>query len=249
MLLNLSDRHLDCHAIIFDKDGTLVDVLGLDLATAHARASALDAVAGAGAGAAWQQAVGVDLATGWADRDGPLILAPRRDELLVAAGVLYRLGHPWDEARALAQAAYDRADEALQPPFGSELLPGIAAMLADLHGRGLLLAIATTDRRWRAEQSMQTLGVGHCFAAMVGVEDVANGKPAPEMVDVACRHLGCRPGEAVVVGDSPADLQMGRAAGAAATVGVTSGLNGEERLRGLADLVLPSAAGLSALLS
>lgn len=244
MQLALSGRTIACRAIVFDKDGTLVDLMGIDLNLARTRVEALAQLAGDRAAAAWQQAVGVDLATHWVDRDGPLCLAPRRDELLVATAVLYHLGRPWDEARALAQAAYDQADERLQPPFGGELLPGIAAMLAGLHSRGLQLAIATSDRRWRAEAMFAALGVARHLAALVGAEDVTNGKPAPDMVFLACERLGCRPDEAIVVGDSPADLEMGRAAGVAATIGVTSGLNDAGRLVPLADMVLPSAAML-----
>ncbi len=248
MRLILPNCEVACRAIVFDKDGTLIDFLAIDLALGHTRAAAIAQVAGEQAALAWQEAVGVNLATGWLDPDGPLSLAPRREELLVAAAVLYRLGHPWDQARALALAAYDRADEMNEPPYGAELLPGMAGALAELHRRGLLLAIATTDRRWRAETSLAMLGVGGYFAAMVGADDVANGKPAPDMVWLACERMGCLPGETVVVGDSPTDLEMGRAAGAAANVGVTTGLNSAERLRPLADIVLPTASSLPGLL-
>ena len=244
MQLVLGNRQIACRAIIFDKDGTLVDARGLLLASAQARAKALSLLAGTQAAAAWQQAVGVDLATGQLDRDGPLYLAPRRDEILVAAAALYRLGHPWDSARTLAQAAYDQADELLEPPYGGDLLPGIAGMLAELRARGLLTAVATSDRRWRTEAALASLGVAACFDAIVGVDDVANGKPAPDMVQAACQQLNCRPSEAIVVGDSPIDLHMGKAAGVAACIAVTTGLNGPDRFDGLADAILSTAAAL-----
>ena len=248
MRLMLPTREVACRAIVFDKDGTLIDFLGGDLALDRTRAAAMAEVAGERAALAWQEAVGLDLARGWLDRDGPLSLAPRRDELLVAAAVLYRLGHPWHRARALALAAYDRADEMSEPPYGAELLPGIAEALAQLRRRGLLLAIATTDRTPRTEISLAMLGIAGHFATIVGADDVANPKPAPDMVHLACERMGCLPGETVVVGDSPVDLEMGRAASAAATIGVTTGLNGAERLRPLADVVLPSASSLPDLL-
>ena len=47
-----------------------------------------------------------------------------------------------------------------------------------------------------------------------------------------------------VVGDSPADLAMGRAAGAGLLVGVLSGVGTAADLEPLADLMLPSVAGL-----
>jgi phosphoglycolate phosphatase len=244
MQMVLGDREVACQAIIFDKDGTLVDARGLLLTSGGARAKALALLAGPEAAAAWERAVGVDLAAGWLDRDGPLYLAPRREEILVAASVLYQLGHPWDSARALAQTAYDQADDMLESPYGGELLPGIAEMLAELGGRGLLVAVATSDRHWRTEASLATLGVACHFGAIVGAEDVASGKPAPDMVFAACEQLGCSPGEAIVVGDSPIDLRMARAAKVAGCVAVTTGLYGVDHFDGLADAVLPTAAAL-----
>jgi phosphoglycolate phosphatase len=243
VFLALPGRRVACDAFIFDKDGTLLDLMATNLALARARAAALAALAGEAAVAAWQKAMGCDLAHDSFDRDGPLSLAPRRDEIVLTAGALYHLGHPWDEAHKLALAAYDRADETMAPPFGCQLLPGVAEMLAGLRAHGLPLAIATSDCRWRAEAALAALGVGHCFAVIVGSEDVANGKPAPDMVHAVCAQLGCSPTGAVVVGDSPVDLKMARAAGAVA-VGVTTGLNEAARLQPLADLVLPSATAL-----
>lgn len=244
MRLALPGRTIACRAIIFDKDGTLIDLATMQLALGCARSQAIQAMAGDRAALAWQKAVGFDLAASHIDRDGPLCLAPRREELLVAAGAFYQLGYPWDQARSLAQQAYDRADELLEPPYGSRLLDGVDRLLADLHAMGLLLGIATTDRRWRTEAALSALGVFRFFSAIVGAEDVEKVKPAPDMALLACDRLGCRPEEAVVVGDSPVDLEMGRAAGVAACLGVPTGLNEAARLAPLADAVLPSAAAL-----
>ncbi|MGQ9684257.1 MAG: HAD family hydrolase [Anaerolineae bacterium] len=245
MHLLLPERQVPCQAIIFDKDGTLVELMGVLLGIGRSRAAALANKVGPMAAKAYQQAVGADLDTGWVDRDGPLSLAPRREELILTAGALYRLGHPWDDARALATAAYDEADQSLQPPYGASLLPGVATTLERLRLSGIALAIATTDRGWRARATMEALNVGHCFRAYVGADDVPNGKPAPDMVHACCQRIGCDPGSVIVVGDSPADLQMARAAGAAAAIGVLTGLNDRQRLESLADLVLPSAAELT----
>lgn len=249
MRLVLPNRTVDCRAVIFDKDGTLVELLPIELGLARTRRAAMKEMFGDQAAAAWEETVGVNLATEWIHLDGPLLLAPRRDELLVAATVLYRLGHPWDEARAGARAAYDRADEMHAPPFGGQLLPGIAEMLATLAAWGLRLAIATNDGRRRSEEMLSILGIAHRFEALVTPADVEDGKPAGDMVLAACAALGCQPSEAAVVGDSPMDLAMARAAGAAAAIGVTSGLNNADRLQPLADVVLPTAAALPELFS
>jgi len=48
----------------------------------------------------------------------------------------------------------------------------------------------------------------------LGGDSVARPKPAPDLARHAMTRLDVAPNEAVVVGDSPADLAMGRAAGA-----------------------------------
>jgi phosphoglycolate phosphatase len=249
MLLTLTDRQVECRAIIFDKDGTLVDLMGIQLELGRSRFEAMAATVGPEAAQAWQQAVGADLERGWVDPDGPLCTAPCHEEVLVAAAALYRLGHGWHKARALAQAVYDRADEMTRPPYGARLFPGVAELLADLRACGLKLAIATNDRRWRTEATLDALGISRHFDACIGAEDVSRGKPAPDMVLAACERLGHRPAEVIVVGDSPADLEMGRAAGVAACIGVTTGLNGADRLTALADAVLPTVTALPHLLA
>jgi phosphoglycolate phosphatase len=133
-------------------------------------------------------------------------------------------------------------------PAGPGLLPGVADTLATFDSLGLRMAVATGDRRRNAEATLDALGVRGRFAVVVGIDDVASGKPAPDMVHAACEGLGCLPEEVIVVGDSPADLLMGRAAGVAACIGVTGGFAASERLWVLADAVLPTVAELPDLL-
>ena len=60
-----------------------------------------------------------------------------------------------------------------------------------------------------------------------------------------CQALAVEPAQAAVVGDSPADLAMGRAAGAGLVVGVLSGVGGRADLEPYADLILGSVAELA----
>ena len=60
-----------------------------------------------------------------------------------------------------------------------------------------------------------------------------------------CGTLGIAPGRTAVIGDSPADLRMGRAAGAACSIAVLTGVGDRATLEPLADLVLESIAELA----
>jgi phosphoglycolate phosphatase-like HAD superfamily hydrolase len=81
---------------------------------------------------------------------------------------------------------------------------------------------------------------------LVCADDGVPAKPEPDMVLHVCAELGVSPAATMVVGDSPSDLRMGRAAGAGLVVGVLSGVGRRNELTPLADVIVPSVAALSA---
>jgi phosphoglycolate phosphatase-like HAD superfamily hydrolase len=76
----------------------------------------------------------------------------------------------------------------------------------------------------------------------VCADDGVPVKPAPDMVRRLCAETCVPVGRAAVVGDSPADLQMGRDAGVGLTVGVLTGVASRADLETLADVVIDSVA-------
>jgi phosphoglycolate phosphatase len=76
-------------------------------------------------------------------------------------------------------------------------------------------------------------------------DDGVGVKPAPEMLLAICATLGTAPDRTAIVGDTPADLAMGRAAGAGTVIGVLTGVGGRDELEPLADAVLDSIRELA----
>ncbi len=236
--LALAGREVACRAIIFDKDGTLVDSTGLQSRLTRMKAlraaaeAAVGPLQGAGPELARRPSANRPACRGHACNEQVTpdceSGCPAEDDALVAADD--EMGSQMDEWSA-----------------GPDLLPGVAEMLATFQKLGLRMAIATGGRRRNAEATLSALGVRNHFVSIIGIDDVASGKPAPDMVFAACERLGYSPAEVIVVGDSPADLLMGRAAGAAACIGVTGGFTASERLGMLADALLPTAAALQEL--
>ena len=101
------------------------------------------------------------------------------------------------------------------------MYPGVGPLLEALRGRGIRLAVVT--QKWRsvemdgrlvgAAEELSELGIADLFSAVVGLEDVTRFKPDPEPVEVALRRLSVAPQEAVMVGDSPADIEAGAGRG------------------------------------
>jgi phosphoglycolate phosphatase len=102
------------------------------------------------------------------------------------------------------------------------LFPGIAELLDELTGAGVPLAIATSKSQRGVRLALERLGIALHFGVVVADDDVRHGKPHPEMVLAACTSCRVRPEEAVVVGDTTFDVEMGQRAGAS-TIAVTWG--------------------------
>jgi phosphoglycolate phosphatase len=89
----------------------------------------------------------------------------------------------------------------------------------------------------------------HLLDFVAGFDAGHGQKPQPGMA-LAFAHAIAQPAAHIaVVGDTVADLQMGRAAGAGACIGVLSGISDRARLEPWADLVIDDIAALEAVLT
>ncbi|MFC4031626.1 HAD family hydrolase [Streptomyces polygonati] len=150
--------------------------------------------------------------------------------------------HP-DVARALA--AYRQAfGEHVRARGPALLYPGVADGLARLAAAGCQLGIATSKIQIAGEELVRRTGIADRFAVVAGHDTTSRGKPHPDMALYAADKLGLRPEECLVVGDSVADVEMGRAAGMT-VFGVSYGVATAAELGGAgAALVADSFADL-----
>lgn len=221
-----------CRAVIFDKDGTLFDAYRFLAALHRMREQVVAQAAGHDVLPLYRRLCGVAYqpvrkprwiaASGglWLDSRGPLYEAAFDEEAAILAAVLAAEGRPWSEARSAARQLLLEADRRLAIPDITHPLPGVVAAVSRLADAGLRLALATGDTESRARAQLAFTGLDRRFGAVVTPERTGRGKPAPEFVWEACRDLGVAPEECVVVGDSPVDCEMGRAAGVRGTIGV-----------------------------
>jgi phosphoglycolate phosphatase-like HAD superfamily hydrolase len=96
----------------------------------------------------------------------------------------------------------------------TRLFRGARATLHAFHEAGLLQATVTGKRAADCERILQGLRIRQEIDAYLGGDSVARPKPAPDLALAAIARLGVTPAESVVIGDAPADIGMGRAAGA-----------------------------------
>jgi phosphonatase-like hydrolase len=111
---------------------------------------------------------------------------------------------------------------------------GAAGVFRALRGRGIKVALDTGFGRPITDAVLERLGwdVPGVLDATVTVDDVAAGRPAPDMVRRAMQLTSVTdPRRVVKVGDTPSDLHEGTNAGCGMVVGVTSGSHTAGELR------------------
>jgi phosphoglycolate phosphatase len=113
---------------------------------------------------------------------------------------------------------------------GTRLMPGAAEMLRDLHDHGIRVAVCSNKPVAFSRELVAWLGVAELLAVVLGPEDVARPKPAPDMLVEALRRLEVPADRALYVGDMTVDVQAARAAGIAVWV-VATGSDDLQTLR------------------
>lgn len=145
----------------------------------------------------------------------------------------------------LADAEVERIAKAKEATYrdlvrsgGVELLPGVEYWLARLDAEGWRQAIASSAPRANIDAVLEALGLARRFGAVVAAEDVARGKPAPDVYLTAAARLGVPAHRCVVVEDAPSGIEGAHRAGMGA-IGVRSShsdLHADVVVDSLADL-------------
>ena len=136
----------------------------------------------------------------------------------------------FDEATCKEMTAeYNRIYQAEAEPL-IELFEGVTETLATLKNAGVKIVIASNNVHPVLERQLANLGIRQYIDDIVAVEDVKNVKPAPDIALEVLRRCNIKAEEALVVGDSTYDMDMGREAGCD-LCGVSYGGHTPEMLR------------------
>ncbi len=229
-------------AILFDKDGTLLD---FDRTWLPRYREAVNWVAGHTPG---QLAADELLALGG-------YLAERgtwRADSVLASGSNAQILRSWETlvGRRFTAAERQRIMEFFRPGEVGYIpvIESIRPCLETLRHQGFRLGIATMDDEHPARSTAMGLGIDHLFDFICGADSGYGVKPEPGMLWAFARELGVEPNEVAMVGDSPRDIQMGHNAGAGCCIGVLTGAHDAGELGRHTPHVLPDIAALKAFL-
>jgi phosphoglycolate phosphatase len=132
--------------------------------------------------------------------------------LLVERALVAR-GQPTDTSSVDALWAAFITHYDAHPCDLTRLYPGALAALDALAADGWAVALCTNKPEAIAQQVLDALGITDRFVSIIGGQDSLPLKPAPDMVLLNLCDANVMADRAVMIGDSPADLEAARAAG------------------------------------
>lgn len=92
-------------------------------------------------------------------------------------------------------------------------MPGLTPLLDALQARGDLLAVATSGTRSHIDRSLARFGLASYFDAVVCINDVARGKPHPDLILEALRRTNVAASDAIMLEDAPLGVEAAHRAG------------------------------------
>lgn len=161
---------------------------------------------------------GYDAVSAWVERELGIPAAAFREQAVEARRYYHRILHAEPEShdrvvqmqRALehfganpmkyAQKLHEIYWDTLIA--GMERRPGTPELLDALRAQGIKTAVCTNMMADRQMEKIVKLGLADKFDAFVASEEAGIDKPAPRIFELCLEKCGCRPQEAIMVGDN-----------------------------------------------
>lgn len=152
------------------------------------------------------------------DPDSPLAICSMNELDTILSWQLYLRGLPWSETKHIlkqCQIITNQKIDEIRPVYP---VKGLVKFLKNCQSVNIPAAIVTADDMKSALKQISWMDIGRFFSSVIGEDQVKNGKPDPTMVLLTCQKLNIKPSDIAVIGDTQADIEMGKNAGAAVTI-------------------------------
>lgn len=143
---------------------------------------------------------------------------------------------------------FDEVDHLVDFTEHVRSIEGIQKILESIRNSDAKLVIVTHDSTEPASKQLVSVGLFDYFDKILGldIDSPYQAKPAPDMLQYACKVLKVDVSKSIVIGDDDRDLLMGKNAGALACIGVLTGKSKADELKS-ADAILETASDMKIL--
>lgn len=231
--------HPSITAILFDKDGTLLDYQS-SWGQINRRAAMIAAKGDVAFAAQLMRFGGMDPDSGITYPDGLLAAATARE--IATAWVAEGAPFTADTLTALLDEEFCNSVGSVVP------VTDLAALFTRLKGRGMRLGIASSDGAASIVRTVERFDLVPHVDFIAGYDSGYGVKPGGGMVAGFCAHTGVAPAAVAVVGDNGHDMEMAHAGGAGLRIGVLTGTGTRESLAPVSHMVLGSIEELEGVL-
>jgi HAD superfamily hydrolase (TIGR01509 family) len=112
-----------------------------------------------------------------------------------------------------------------------EAFPHARELLEACKAAGLRCIVATSASSEEAKPLIETANIGDLIEDVACGSDADHAKPSPDIVEAALKKANVPPERALLIGDTPYDIEAAKRAGVA-TVALRCGGSDDERLKG-----------------
>ena len=154
---------------------------------------------------------------------------------------LLRWSNDPEEIRKLGERKEELYRELVREQ-GVAVLPGARELLEALKNASIPRSVGSSTPRSNLDSIFAATGLDRLFDAVVCGDDVANGKPAPDVFLLAAKRLGLDPADCLVIEDAHVGIEAAHRAGMKVlAVATTNSLD----VLGSADSAVPSLVGVT----
>lgn len=235
---------VEADAIIFDKDGTLLDFDAFWIPVTEAAVRVTLDQLGVSCDLTAEILCAFGVQNGVTSIDGVMCCGTYKLMTQVMYEILCKHGYGGTLETVellLARACEENTSVGVLKPTSQKLLETLAA----LKSRGKRLAVVTTDSREITLTCLKSLGIAHFFDTVYTDDGDIDcpPKPSPYCLLDFCKRYGVDPARAAVVGDTLTDVRFAKNAGAI-SIALAKAEHNANILSGKADMIISDLAEL-----
>jgi|SRR5690625_1110194 len=220
--LEVNGNDYEIEGILFDKDGTLIELHTLwstwfehvwkevkrkqpEVTCTKEKVS---------------ESIGLDMKNRIISAKGPLAIGTMEDIAIIISHHLYLSQLPWNEAVQTVRNSMKYVHNTIDWNQLLKLVRGLEGFLEKARKSGIKMGVVTSDDTDIARTHLRLLNIDHFFHAVIGSDQIGLPKPYPDIGYQACKEMQIDPHHVVVIGDTNSDMNLGQHLKAKGSIGM-----------------------------